>query len=131
MNDEQAARQLVVAAREIAGKGKVPEAFKKQWKKNDKGKSDKEKDNDKPDFLKKKKSSKSRSARYGSRELADAKWAVHYLAQEYGDRVVDTATVLEFMDNRPNLSGRDAEKFVKDAVDEYNSEFDPQVRFKR
>ena len=53
MNKQKIAKELVNLARELVGKkGEVPEAFKKQWKKNDKG-GDKEKD-DKPDFLKKK-----------------------------------------------------------------------------
>jgi len=51
-------KQILSTAAERNAKGKVPEAFKKQWKKNDKGKSDKsddKKEDSKPDFLKKKK----------------------------------------------------------------------------
>jgi hypothetical protein len=57
MDKQKVARELVAIARELLGKGKVPEAFKKQWKKNDKGngKDDEKKDDKLPDFLKKKK----------------------------------------------------------------------------
>jgi len=76
MNEQEVAQELVRLARELVSKkGEVPEAFKKQWK-------DKDKDNDgkenepKPDFLKKKKSSRVRSAKgdpWGERNKAAQK----------------------------------------------------------
>ena len=66
MNRNLIAQELVGMARDLVGKGAVPEAFKKQWKKNKgNGKDDDDKGDDKgdkkddklPDFLKKKKSS--------------------------------------------------------------------------
>ena len=56
---EVIARELVKVARILTGKGKVPEAFKEQWKKNDKGGDDKE--DKKPDFLKEKKEKKAKA----------------------------------------------------------------------
>ena len=53
MNRKIVAKELVLAAREIAGKKEVPPEFKEQWKNKDKD-GDGKTNEPKPDFLKKK-----------------------------------------------------------------------------
>ena len=53
MDKQKIAKELVLAAKEISAKGKVPPEFKEQWKNKDKD-NDGKTNEPKPDFLKKK-----------------------------------------------------------------------------
>jgi len=68
MNRQKVAQELIAIAEDLATAGEVPEAFKKQWKKNDKGKKDEGGKKEMPDFIKKKMEKKSSLRRRGAQD---------------------------------------------------------------